>query len=56
MKMLGRNSDELQPENREEFNKHIREANEDIEMEDEQVRWYSFSIFDWFGDEENCKR
>ena len=47
--------DELQPENREEFNKHIREANEDIEMEDEQVRWYDFSIFDWFGDEEDVQ-
>ena len=44
--------DELQPENREEFNKHIREADEDIEMEDEEVHWYNFWISGWFDDDE----
>ncbi len=47
--------DELQPESRKQFNKDIEEADEDIEMEDEEIHWFEiFNPFAWFGPDEEA--
>lgn len=43
--------DELQPENREEFQKNVEEAGEDIEMEDYNIQWFDVLTFGLFTDE-----
>ncbi|SDT89733.1 Beta-barrel assembly machine subunit BamD [Pseudomonas pohangensis] len=43
--------DELQPENREELQKNVEEAGEDLEMEHYEVHWFDFLTFGWFTDE-----
>ena len=43
--------DELQPENREQFQKNVEEAGNDIQMEDTNIQWFDFLTFGLFADE-----